>query len=289
MLKRPDGRLKVERIQISRPDDEERHLRGSTRVGDLLIKDAATDELRHRIAVPEGTYYTSFNFTAGSRRLLVQFVDLGNNIKSKTSPRRKNETGPPSDWLTWELYDTGTWEVVARGELQSQEQRLFGPPRLTVSPGGRWIVMGGRGDKELIVRDGLTNRITCKMEAPEGSAIGEILFDPAHERLAVATVPTPLAVSLVVRRGGGRSVATPAAPGPFDLQMLDPATGVALWTQQAVDECSDPGRREFRGATQPMFQMRMGGRPVPRRLLGRNEYVPCLGGADRDRGARADT
>ena len=198
------------------------------------------------------------------------------------------ETGPPSDWLTWELYDTDTCEVVARGEWQSQEQRLFGPPRLTVSPGGRWIVKGGRGDKELIVRDGLTNRITCKMVVPEGSAIGEILFDPADERLAVMTVPTGLAVSWVVGKHGFVSPAKPAAPRairpttarPGDGgRPLDPAGRRRMlrsraWHGKAPAHVSD--------AHEP-------GRAVPRWLLGRDQYLPCLGGADGNRGARTHT
>ena len=88
----------------------------------------------------------------------------------------------------------------------------------------------------------------------KGPYVGAYQFDPAADRLAVATIPTRLAVR-PGRTGFPTARPTPSQPalvgptslpagpadssGPFDIRMLDPATGATLWNRTAVDECTD--------------------------------------------------
>ena len=117
-----------------------------------------------------------------------------------------------SDWLTWEVYEHP--HLPGRGPRGMAKPRgevaLGKLPGLTVSPGGRWIVKGGRGDKELIVRDGLTTESLVRWWCRKVSAIGEILFDQADEAAGSWSGPTGLAVSWVVGKHGFVSPAKPA-------------------------------------------------------------------------------
>ena len=131
----PDGRLKVEQIRIEGPADGGLHLTPYTVGGDLLVKDAATDEVRHRIAVPDGAWA---QFAAGSQRLLVQY--RGKRTSPETPPTPK---GTQRDWLTWELYDTDKWRLVASGEWLRPLADPGRPYSLVLSPAGRWCVQGG--------------------------------------------------------------------------------------------------------------------------------------------------
>jgi serine/threonine protein kinase len=233
----PDGRLRVEgRGRSTAPPDPNIAPHPQPVQEDLLVKDAATGQILYRIPVPRGTVDSWAQFAGGSKRLLVQFHN------------------PNGRALPWKLYDTDKGSVVAEGQWPLPSERLA---RLVVSPGGRWIVQGGRGDSELIVRDALTGDVTCKFHAPEGAAVGAFQFDPAAERLAVTTVPKSLAVAWVRGDRGGRggggggwTAAKPAAPGPFDIHLLNPATGETVWAQKGVDECTD-----MRGSVPQFYPM----------------------------------
>ena len=222
----PDGRLKVEQIHTERPDslgDFSTHLVG----GDLLVKDAATDQLLHRIAVPEGTSGVFPHFAAGSQRLLVQYNDRRTSKKALPAPKGQGADGSPgpkrgggfgsqTQLITWKLYDTEKWSVVAQGECQG----LIGPgfsPYLSLSAAGRWLVEGKGGDSDVIVRDTFTGQVTCEVHLPEGAAVGAYKFDPTDERLAIVTVPNRLAKAWTTS-GFGTTQAKPAAPGMFDLR-----------------------------------------------------------------------
>ena len=157
---------------------------------------------------------------------------------------------------------------------------------LNVSPGGQWLVQGGKGDHELIVRDALTGRITCEMHAQEGDAVGAFHFDPAGDRLVIAMVPTRLAITWVRsgfggqrRRTGGTRSVRPSIARPGDGgDPLDPQGGRRM--------LRPAGQRLSLNGRFPVSIARESERANPRRLLGRDKYVPCVGGADGDRGGR---
>jgi serine/threonine protein kinase/WD40 repeat protein len=222
----PDGRLRVEQIPIARdqgggrpttPPRPDVAPRPRIVPEDLLVKDAATDRILLRIPVPAGTRDSWCHFAAGSKRLLVQFQI------------------PNSEARPWVLYDVDGGHLVAEGKLP----RSGGPgfAGLATSPAGRWFIQGGRTDSELIVRDALTGQVACEFHAPDGAAVGAYQFDPSAGRLAITTVPKSLAVSWVKGPQGGWTAAKPPPPGPFDIHLLDPATGKTVWVRKAVDVC----------------------------------------------------
>jgi serine/threonine protein kinase/WD40 repeat protein len=219
----PDGRWAVE---YAAPPGQFAAARGSS----FLVRDATTGKPLHRLTAPprEGMKCVpspppqKLGFLVGSRRFLAEFDYI-------PSDQNWPQHNPHDEKSTWVLYDTDGWRPVATSD---STWILAG---LHIRDGGRGFVSGHVGAGGLTVRDGLTGRVTRDLKLPTGSVVAQFAFDPAGERLLVASCPAGV-FSIRGFKSGKKAMDT----GPLDLRMLDVATGETVWERTDVAILSGP-------------------------------------------------
>ena len=183
-------------------------------INDLILKDAKTGKELGRIATdPQGMSMP--HFVADSRRLLVN---------ARVSPKGGSPFvgGSGTTKQSWTLYDTNGLHQIASGESLGS---FFGVG-LDVSRAGRWLIEGV-GKEELVLRDPMTGKVTCRVAAPVGGLVVAIAFNPTEDRMFVIT-------------SAGQADSTPNAkslPGALGVRMCNPATGETLWNRAELDNC----------------------------------------------------
>jgi hypothetical protein len=243
----PDGRWAVEYAPYEA---------GAPRGSRFLVRDATTGETLHRLTAPpsDGMKYDTAHpqsrpgFLVGSRRFLAEFAYIPSD--------RPFSRDPSDEKSTWVLYDTDGWRPVATDDLNA------GWVGFRFRDGGRGFVSGHVGAGGLTVHDGLTGRVTCDLKLPAGVVVGQFEFDPAGDRLLVASGPVELFGGF--GPGGQRAGKKARDARPLDLRMLDTATGETVWERTGVAILSGPetgpGRMAPAQGSVPLLLFAPGGR-----------------------------